>query len=247
MIAGVPVLLRPEWEKLVPSDDPEQVMPIPDGLPQAARRWISASVDPNTPHWQSVQLVTRGELRYGDWHEFLAREIVNVDKGFIWAGLSTKGVPMRVVDQYTEGVGNLRLRLAGVVPIRWQDPEQLSESAAGRFALESLLLPTGWDRWTFTESSTENEFTVTIPVGDRSFEITVTTDEDGHLLTASMLRFGWPEEKGPGVEAPFGVRAESWSRWNGILIPEKYTASWWFGSAGERELLRASVSLATFA
>lgn len=247
MIAGVPVLLRPDWEKLVPADDPEQIMPTPEGLPPAARRWVAASVDPNTPQWPSIQLVTRGQFFFHDWHEFLARQIVNVDRGLIWAGLSTKGVPMRVVDQFTDGVGRTRLRLGGVVPIRWQDPEQLSRSVAGRFALESLYLPTGWDRWTFHAGEDDNSFVVTVPVADRGFDITVTTDADGHLLTASLLRFGWPDEKGPGVEAPFGVRVASWSRWNGVLIPDTYTASWWFGSAGETELLRAQLSLATLA
>ena len=247
MIAGVPVLLRPEWETLVPSDDPEHFMPTPEGLPPAARRWVAASVDPNTPQWPSIQLVTRGEFFYHDWHEFIAREIVNVDDGFIWAGLSSKGVPLRVVDQYTGGAGRLRLRLGGVVPIRWQDPEQVSLSAAGRFALESLYLPTGWTRWSFVEGSHDREFVVTVPVGEHRFPVTVTTDEDGHMLTAHLTRFGWPDERGPGVEAPFGVRVSSWSRWNGVLVPESYTAAWWFDSAGEKELLRARLSLATLA
>lgn len=247
MIAGVPVLLRPDWEKLVPPDDPDHATPAATDLPDAARRWLRSSIDPNTPHWTTLQLVMRGELKYLDWREFIARQIVNVDHGFIWAALASRGVPMQAVDQYTDGEGRFRFRVAGVVPIRWQDPDQLARSAAARFALESLYVPTGFDRWTFAAGAHDHEFVVTVPVGEHNFDITVTTDADDHLASARMLRFGWPDERGPGVEAPFGVRVNTWSRWNGVLIPHDFSAFWWYDSAGEKEFYRAKVSLATFA
>lgn len=247
MIAGVPVLVRPNWEKLVPTDDPEQDTPAAADLPPAAQQWLATSIDPNTPQWAASQLVFRGALKLADWHEYIARQVVNVDQGFIWAAESAKGVPMRLTEECIDGTGALKIRLAGLVPIGWRNLEKISLGAAGRFALESLWVPTGWDRWQFTPGRDDREFVVTVPVGEHRFQVTATVDDQGRLQTAWMNRWGYPELRGQVQEAPFGVRVQSWSRWNGVLIPDELTASWWFDSAGESEFFRAKIDMATFA
>lgn len=223
---------------------PEQ---LDECLPAPMRRWLTHSIAPGTPLAHAASLEMTGEIRIGRWRPFHATQLIAPGKGYVWAA-ATRFCGLRVAgfDRYSDGSGEMRWRLARVLPFASASGADVSASAAGRLAAELALLPTAFNtaRW---ESDGPDRFVGHTSVHGQRDSVTYHVGRDGRLREVQCERWGNPLGQRYG-RYPFGVICLDEATFGGITIPTSFTAGWYFGTErwSEGAFYRARIrSLAT--
>lgn len=123
---------------------------LTEPLPPAARRWINHAVAEGTPMAAAARLEMSGQIRLGSWRPFTAVQLLAPTSGFVWAATTRIGpVSVSGYDRFTDGCGEMRWRIGGIIPVMSADGPDVSDSAAGRLAGESIFVPTSFPlaRW----------------------------------------------------------------------------------------------------
>ena len=143
----------------------------------------------------------------------------------------------------------MRWRLFGLVPVVHATGADVDRSAAGRVALDALFVPTAWlgPAVTWQAGHDENTAVATWSVGDNTLHHEITVGSNGSLVAATMPRWGNPIGE-PWGEYPCGGTLEDESDFDGIKIPSRMRAGWFFGTDrwARGEFFRATVHRATF-
>lgn len=217
-----------------------------DGLPAAARRLLLHAIEPGAPLYQAIRLRMRGEIKLGRWRPFEAEQVIRWGRGMVWRAKAKLGpLSIKGQDALVDGVGQMRWRLAGIIPVMSADGPDVTRSAAGRLELEATLLPSVLldddVRWQPSDDPRVAQALVHVP-GDDGL-VTLAVDDDGRLVSAHAMRWGNPE----GHEhhaVPFGVLLAGELRTHGYAIPAEIRAGWWFGTPrfeSEGEFFRAEI------
>jgi hypothetical protein len=218
-----------------------------DAMPEAARRWLTYAIAPGTLLVDAVEIRMHGQIRLGRWRPFIATQAVVPGVGYVWAARTRIGlVPVRGYDCFAKGRGEMHWRAAGLVPVSSAAGVDVTRSAAGRLAAESVLLPpclVGAE-WSAGEDGDTAVFRP-LASSSNSDRVTITVAGDGRLERVSMLRWGNPGG-GPFAEHIFEVTFDSALPVGGITIPNGIRAAW-VAQDGERlEFFRAVLDRATF-
>ncbi|MFH5211753.1 DUF6920 family protein [Antrihabitans spumae] len=217
-----------------------------ESLPPAARRWITHAVDDNTPMARSVRLEMRGQIRIGAWRAFTATQILVPTSGFIWAATAKVGaLPILGYDRFTDGSGEMRWRIGGVIPVNSARGRDVTESAAGRLAGEAIFVPTAFPLARWTADLNESAAQATWTVAGHEETVRLEIGEDGTLRGLQMQRWGNPDGQGFG-RYRFTVTIDAERRFAGITIPAQLRAGWETGSTSESEFFRAEITDARF-
>ena len=230
----LPAELRDAWKRLAePTDtdgrrfDPAAVAHVP--APVA--RWLVHSIVPGTPLRAGARLSMHGEIRIGRWQPFTASQILTPN-GFIWAANAGR-LPMRVrgFDRHTDGTGEMRWRLFGLVPVVAASGPDITRSAAGRLAAEAVTLVPGAALapdvdWSLLD---DRRATATVTRGGFTHHVTIEVDEDGALRSVTLPRWGNPD-KGPYQDHIFGVAFDRERTADGYTVPATLRAGWWYGT-----------------
>ncbi len=100
-------------------------------------------------------------------------------------------------------------------------------------------------RWENVDNLRAN---VTLSIDDLSSTMTMIVEEDGRLREAVVPRYRESEDK--KIEKagwrPFGIKVEQENMFEGMRIPTKISAGWWYGTDRYIEVLRAEVKEAVF-
>jgi uncharacterized protein DUF6544 len=172
-----------------------------------------------------------GQIRLRRWLPFSGEQVIRWDRGMIWrATVRMWGVPVRGFDRVVDGQGKMRWRLLGIIPVVEAAGPDVTRSAAGRVAGESVWLPSalGGDQvsWTAPDSShARASFTV---AGERT-ELALTIAPNGRLERIAFKRWGNPE----GAEfryADFSALVEDERTFGAYTIPSRLRAGWHFGA-----------------
>ncbi|CRK52976.1 conserved hypothetical protein [Rhodococcus sp. RD6.2] len=236
-----------QWRALAtPSTDRTFDAAMAEALPDRARRWLSRSIAPGAPLAAAVCLTMSGEIKLGAWRRFTATQILRPGVGFVWAATArVAGVPVLGFDRYTGGSGEMRWRLGGLVPVMSAADDDVTRSAAGRLAIESVLLPTACVgmRW----SEDEQGLHLHSAIDGHENTVDVTIGEDGRLGGAQLQRWGTPPGGDFGLHT-FGVSVDEERDFGGVSIASAFRAGWWWGTdrQDEGEFFRARVSSALF-
>jgi hypothetical protein len=224
------------WRRLTASPsavagafDPADV----DGLPAPARRLLRHALRPGVPLASTVVLEMTGELRLRRWLPFRARQVLIAGRGFVWA--PRVGRPPMVVtgaDTHVDGRGSLTFRLWGLVPVARESGPDTDRSTAGRLAAETVVwLPHALTAamgatWAAVDDA---HATVSVPVGDRTIDVTVTVAPDGRLRAVQLQRWGTPDNAPLGAY-PFGGDVDAETTFDGVTIPSAGRVGWWWGT-----------------
>lgn len=222
------------------SFDPE----ITADLPPTARRWIVHAIATGTPLARSTRLTMRGSIKLGTWRPFAATELLVPDTGFIWAAESkVAGVPVAGYDRYTGGSGEMRWRLARVLPVMSAHGRDITLSALGRLVGESIFVPTAFTTAQWTDlGDAVTRMTRTINSQEESVDLEI--GEEGELRGARMQRWGNPD--GTGFRRHlFTVSFHAERTFDGITIPAQFSTAW--GTGEDKEFFRAEIVSADFA
>ena len=221
-----------------------------ENLPNVVRRYLTHTIAPGTRLARAVRLRMHGEIKLKAWASFRAEEVIRSDRGLIWqARVLMKGLPVTGYDRFIDGVGEMHWKLLGIIPIIKAFGADITRSAAGRFAAESVWLPSILlspnASWTGRDS---NVASVALNAGGHSAEMEFVLDEGGRLRNTSMQRWGNPEG-GEFHSVRFGAIVEDESTFGGYTIPTKLRIGWYFGTKQfetEGEFFRCTVDDATF-
>lgn len=220
-----------------------------DGLPEATRRWLRHAIAEGTPLHRAATLTMHGHIRIGSWRPFTARQVIVPGAAFVWhARTAILGLPVRGFDRYVAGVGEMRWRLAGVVPVMSAQDDDVSRSAAGRLAGEGALVPTAFGVATWTADDDPDAFVGRWLIDGDEHGVRFEVGPDGRLLRVTMDRWGDPDGRGHALHH-FGVTVDAEATFHGVTMPGRFRASWWAGTdrEAEGEFFRATVTDASFA
>ena len=103
--------------------------------------------------------------------------------GFVWAAVVGR-FPMRITghDRYENGAGDMRWRLLGAIPVMSASGDDVTRSAAGRLAGESVLCPSALAApgvpWRALD---DRRATATLVVDALATDVTIAVGDDGRL------------------------------------------------------------------
>jgi hypothetical protein len=218
-------------------------------LPEVAQRWLLRSIAVGSPLWAAVELEMTGEIRLnGGWRPFSARQALVPSKGFVWAAQATVGrLTIRGFDRYVLNKGEMRWKLLGLIPVMTAHGPDIADSARGRLAGESVLVPTSFSAGTWRTGPFRNTVVVEWMIDGHAETVQLGIGRDGALNDVTMSRWGNPDGNAFG-RYPFGVTVTEERTFHGVTIPAVFHAGWWHGTEreGEGEFFRARISSATF-
>lgn len=217
-------------------------------LPEAARRWLCHAIAEGTPMWRTAKLEMHGFIRLGRWRYFAAEQTITPPDRFLWtARTRMAGLPVRGYDSYADGRGEMHWRLLGALPLHSGEGPDVTRSAAGRLAGEAVLVPTAFASARWDGCPDPDRVRATWTVGGHEVQVQLHIGHHGELLQLSMLRWGNPDGRHFGAY-PFGVAVEQERRFDGVTIPSRFRASWWWDTDRQArgEFFRAQVTAARF-
>lgn len=226
----IPVAER-TWATLVamsrPSPDKFDIATL-NALPEPAQRFLSAALPDQTPLCHGVELEMRGRIKLGAWLRFTARQLLVAGSGFVW--MPSVGPRLfRIVGADTLGPqgGRMAFRLYNRIPVAAGTGPDVSRSAAGRLAAETVawlpqaLTPQCGARWQPIDG---DRAAVTLPGPDGPTDVEVVVDERGNLTALQLQR--WNDRTKPPGYTPFGGTVTGWFATGGIQIAGDGTVGW---------------------
>jgi hypothetical protein len=215
-------------------------------LPGAARRYLEHAIAPGTPLASAVRLQMHGEIKLRRWLPFTADQIIRSDREMIWrASVPMHGMPIRGSDRLVKGEGSMRWKLLGIIPIVTASGADITRSAAGRIAAESVWLPSMLCRNDVTWSEPAN---ASFMVHDERVELELVVDDRGALESVTLRRWGNPEG-GEFRYADFGAFVEEEKKFSGYTIPSRLPVGWHVGTdrfESEGEFFRVTIDDARY-
>lgn len=242
------------WHQLLPDEpvtslatfDPSQVAQLPD----AARRWLTHAVMEGTPLARAVVAQMHGRIRVKRWIPFHAVQLHVPPSGYLWMARAGRGpATIRGYDSYVDGIGEMRWRLLGRLPLVHATGSDVNRSAAGRVALDAFTVPTAWltasTRW--QGGPTPDSAIARWRVGDQTLRTEIRVAPNGALQSLRMPRWGAPGKEQWG-EWPCGGSTDDERQFGGITIPTRLDAGYFFGTPRwtQGEFFRATITDAQY-
>jgi hypothetical protein len=225
----------------LPRFDPASV----EHLPPAARRWLLRVIEPGTPLYRAIRLRMHGEINLSGWHEFSAEQVIRWGRGLIWQAKVALGpLTIKGHDAVIDGIGEMRWKLLGLIPVMMGRGPDIDRSAAARLELESVMLPTVLvDDVDWHAGADDRHARVRVRVPGDEAELALGFDERGGLHEVSCPRWGNPGG-GEFRFEPFGGYWDDERTVQGCTIATRMRAGWYFGTeryAGEGEFFRGQI------
>jgi len=200
-----------------------------NGLPSRACRYLEHAIAPGTILATSVRLRMHGQIRLRGWQDFSAVQTIHSDGDMRWqARTKLFGLPVSGYDQLLDGNGRMRWRLLGMIPLLSADGKDVTRSAAGRVAAESVWLPSRLCNPDVAWSSDGPQVTAAFDVQRERCALKLDVDDDGSLRGLCVQRWGNPD--GYFDKAPFGGIVEEERRFDSYVIPSRLRIGWHFGT-----------------
>jgi Family of unknown function (DUF6544) len=248
------IAVTPAWDRLArPAVSPHRFDPaMTDSLPEPARRWLTHVIQPGTPLARAAIVEMRGHIRLRRWVGFRAVQLHAPPAGYVWAAQARLG-PLWVAgyDRYSDATGEMRWRLLGRFPVMSATGPDIDRSAAGRVALDALLVPTAWlqDAVTWRQGHSDDTVVAEWRVDDATFPVTLAIGAGGSLRSLTMPRWAQPAGHQWG-EYPCGGTVQDEVDFDGITLGTKLSAGYFYGTdkwhSPAGEFFRAGITHATF-
>lgn len=231
--AALDARARQAWTRLATTsaDGIFDSLELPHYLPGPLRRWLTYSIAPWTPLAGAARLEMTGEIKLGPhWHHFHADQLLAPGRGYVWAATThLAGIPVVGFDRYSDGTGEMRWRLAHILPVMSAEGDDVTASAVGRLAGELALLPTAYQTAIWTYADAPDRFVGHMSIDGRHEDVTFHIAGSGRLREVRSSRWGNPLGE-PYGRYPFGVACYGRETFDGITVPRDITAGWFIGT-----------------
>lgn len=201
-------------------------------LPEIVQGYLAHSIAPGTPLASAVRLRMHGTIKLKKWRRFKAEQVIVRDRGMIWhARMRMHGLPLRGSDQLVNGAGTMGWKLWGVVPLLRASGSDITRSAAGRVAAESIWLPSllcgdgVW--WREVDAYVAK---ARLAIDGHAAELAMTLDQ-GRLRSVALARWGNPDG-GAFHEVSFGAYVDQEATFGAYTIPARLRVGWYFDDPG---------------
>ena len=218
-------------------------------LPAPAQRYLSHAIAPETPLASAVRLRMHGAIKLKGWHPFSAEQVIVRDRGMVWrAKVKMAGTTIRGFDCFLDGAGAMQWKLFGVLPLISATGADVTRSSAGRFAAESVWLPSLLcsDRVSWaTDGSDVAHVHIAVDAHDEDLALTL---RGGALQSVALPRWGNPDG-GDFREVEFGAAVDQEATFGGYTIPVRLRVGWYFGTTrfeDEGKFFQATIDSAVY-
>jgi hypothetical protein len=198
--------------------------PVPSSAPEAVRRYFGAAIAPGTALAPAAELEMRGSIRLGRWLPFRARQLLAPALGTVW--IARVGGVLSGFDSYVDALGRMDWRVLGAIPIVRAAGPDVTRSAAGRVAGESVWVPTavapGLADW---EADGDGLVGQVGPAGAPS-RLHHELDPSGLLRRSSFERWGDPDRTGTFALHRFEVEVAANGTFDDVTIPVAGEVGW---------------------
>ena len=202
-------------------------------LDEPVRRYLGHAIGEGAALRDRARLRMTGRIKVGPWLAFDAEQDFS-GHGFTWRARAGLGrfKPLHVVDSYADAAGSVEGRLLGRVRFMHADGADVTRSAAGRAAVESIwvpatLLPDRDVRW---RTETDEVIVASFAVPPERPDVRLHIDERGAVRSVSTMRWG---DVGAGQRfgyVPFGGHVRAERRFDDLVLPSAVSVGWWFGT-----------------
>lgn len=219
-------------------------------LPAPAQRYLAHAIAPEAPLAAAVRLRMHGTIRLRKrWHAFTAEQVIVRDRGMVWrARVKFAGTTIRGFDCFLDGEGAMRWKLAGVLPLIRAAGPDITRSTAGRFAAESVWLPSLLcSRQVSWKAEDPGVAHARFAIDSHAEDVALTLS-GGCLQSVALSRWGNPEG-GDFHDVEFGAAVDQEATFGGYTIPARIRAGWYFGSERfetEGKFLQATIDSAVY-
>lgn len=221
-------------------------------LPEPARRYLGHAIAPGTALATAVRITMHGEIKLGArWRPFTAEQVIVRDRGMIWAARSPMmGLAIVGSDRVLDGIGAMRWRIAGLIPVMSAAGPDIARAAAGRLAAEAIWLP-AWllDPAVAWRAEGPDQVGYRLTTNGEAVSPTLTIAGDGRVTAGRFSRWGNPDG-GAFRYHEFGIVADQERSFGGYTIPTRMRAGWYPGTPrfeSEGEFFRMTIDQAVFA
>lgn len=202
-----------------------------NGLPRAAARLLGAGIKPGTATSHLARIEMHGHIKLGRWLPFSAVEELDPHHRFEWAARVAGGV-ISGADRYQNGEGAMRWKLLGTIPLVRASGPDVTRSAIGRLAGESIWLPTALlprhgVHWNGNDDTTAS---ASFKIDEEIVTVTYHVPPDGPADAVALQRWGDPDGTGTWGWHPFGGELSAYRTFSGITIPTTGRIGWHFGT-----------------
>lgn len=222
------------------------------GLPEPAVRYFRNALAGTTELPRRVEVKMQGEIRTGPesaWMPFEGRQVLTRGAGFLWEAEMDLGAFMwlRGADYYYGGEGRVWFSLNSMIPVVTASGPVVDRSAAGRFLIEQVMIPSALLPLYGAEWSYVDDFNAEVLTSQDGVEgrLTLRIDDNGNLVHVVMPRVQG-DEQGNEVVRPFGVTFHAYGTFDGITIPVSLSAGWEFGTDDYFEFIIAEFTEVAF-
>ncbi len=214
-------------------------------LPEPAQQYLKHAIAAGTRLARAVRLRMHGEIKLQRWFPFKAEQVIAWGRGFIWsATVRMYGMPVRGSDRLVDGDGAMRWRLLGLIPVMSASGPDITRSAAGRVAGESMWLPSVLCSDEVSWSAPDPyHLRATFTAHGETTELDLSVDGGGALTSIKYPRWGNPGDS-EFRYVDFGALVEGESTFGSYTIPSRLRAGWYFGSdrfESKGEFFRATI------
>lgn len=218
-------------------------------LPRSVQRYLAHAIAPDTPLASAVRLRMHGAIRISRWRPFTAEQVIVRGRGMIWrAKVKLAGATIRGFDRFVDGAGAMQWKLYGIVPVISASGPDVTRSSAGRFAAESIWLPSLLcdDRvsWENGEANVVHAH-VTVDAHREDLELTLS---GGSVQSVALPRWGNPDG-GEFRAVEFGAAVDQEGTFGGYTIPVRLRVGWYFGTGrfeSEGKFFQATIDDAVY-
>lgn len=230
--------------------DPESLA----SLPEPARRYLRHAIAPGTSLAASVVVQMEGRIGLepgADKLPFRAEQILATPNGLIWKASVGDGV-VRISgdDRYAAGEGGMRWYLWHVVPVMTVDGPDVSRSAAGRVALETVaMLPSALvpDAGVLWQAVDERSARVRVRVGSEESSVLVVVAPGGQLERVEMMRWDSEGMDGrPGYVPWVAEMLDGEQSFGGYTLPKRVRVTKGAGTPRADSFFEATITAAEF-
>ena len=217
----------------------EPVAAVPAGemraLPEPVARYFARVLTPGQPPIRAARVEQEGEFRAGGadaaWSPFTAvQHFAASPPGFVWNARIRMAplLSVRVRDGYVGGTGEMRARLAGLLPVvdRSGGPG-LNAGALHRWLAEAVWLPTALlpGRGVAWEAVDDSTARATLADGGTRVSLDFTFSPEGEIVrayTPARAR----DVDGTDVPTPWACRYRDYAWVDGVRIPMAGEVEW---------------------
>lgn len=192
------------------------------GLPEPVQRWLRWSRVVGKERPSTVRLKMEGRFRTGedqDWMPFAAEEYYTTDPpGFVWSVRMEAAPLLSIVgrDRYADGVGDIEMRLLGLIPVADKRGGDLNQGALLRYLNETMWFPAAtlspYITWAGRDA---NSAEATMSYGGVTASLTFVFDEQGRLTNMTGLR----NNDAKGRALPWSTPLDAHGEFDGVRVP----------------------------